>query len=197
MKALIGGGGFSREVRAYMRDDGYHDDIHIFVDDAYAKKDLFPLSSFDPLNYEVLIAIGDSAQRASMAQRMPANTRYFSFIHSSAKLYGKNIKIGDGSIICPNCILTDNIQTGQHCIFNLSVTIGHDCVLGSFITASPQSAISGNCKIGDTVYLGTNAAIREKISISSDVVIGMNSCVVKNIDKPGIYVGCPAKMIVK
>lgn len=197
MKAIIGGGGFAKELIAYIRDDGFSEDLPIFVDDQYAKKDLLPLSSFDPNFYEAIIAIGDCASRRDISRRMPLNTRYFSFVHSSAKLYGDKISIGIGSIICPGCILTENISIGKNSILNLKVTIGHDCIIGDYFTASPQSSISGNCSVGDCVYVGTNAAIREKIKISSHSIIGMNSCVVKDIDNPGTYVGCPAKVIIK
>ena len=35
----------------------------------------------------------------------------------------------------------------------------------------------------------------EKLSIHSLSTIGMNSCVIKHIEEPGIYVGVPAKKI--
>jgi UDP-3-O-[3-hydroxymyristoyl] glucosamine N-acyltransferase len=42
--------------------------------------------------------------------------------------------------------------------------------------------------------LGTNSSIKEKLFINDDVVIGLNSGVVNNITKPGVYVGTPAKL---
>jgi len=59
----------------------------------------------------------------------------------------------------------------------------------------PGSIVSGDCNIGNNVYIGTNSSIREKVSICNDVVIGMNSGVVRNINKNGIYVGCPSKLM--
>jgi UDP-3-O-[3-hydroxymyristoyl] glucosamine N-acyltransferase len=43
--------------------------------------------------------------------------------------------------------------------------------------------------------MGNNSSIREKLSIHSLTTIGMNSAVVKNIEEPGVYVGCPSKKI--
>ena len=48
--------------------------------------------------------------------------------------------------------------------------------------------------IANNVYLGTNSSIKEKLFINDDVVIGLNSGVVNNITKPGVYVGTPAKL---
>ena len=59
----------------------------------------------------------------------------------------------------------------------------------------PGAIVSGNVTIYDLVYMGNNSSIREKLSVHSLTTIGMNSAVVKNIEYPGIYVGCPAKII--
>jgi UDP-3-O-[3-hydroxymyristoyl] glucosamine N-acyltransferase len=59
----------------------------------------------------------------------------------------------------------------------------------------PGAIVSGNVKIYDCVYMGTNSAIKEKLLIHSLSTIGMNSCVVKHIEEPGIYVGVPAKKL--
>jgi serine acetyltransferase len=59
----------------------------------------------------------------------------------------------------------------------------------------PGAIVSGNVTIYDCVYMGTNSSIREKISIHSLSTIGMNSCVVKNVNETGTYVGVPIKKI--
>jgi acetyltransferase-like isoleucine patch superfamily enzyme len=49
-------------------------------------------------------------------------------------------------------------------------------------------------KIGNKVYIGSNSTILP-VSICDDVVIGAGSVVTKNINKPGTYVGNPAKFL--
>ena len=194
-KAIIGAGGFGREVYYQMLDNNPDEEITFFVDDNYAHDDILPISRFDPLRYKVVVAIGETKLRQRFVESLPQGTRYFTFIHKTARILDKNIEIGEGSIICPGCILTANIKLGSHAHLNLQTTVGHDCVFGDYLTTAPGVKISGNCDFGDSVNIGTNAAIREKISICSDVVIGLNAGVVKNIDEPGIYVGTPAKKI--
>lgn len=48
--------------------------------------------------------------------------------------------------------------------------------------------------IGNNVSIGSNATIMP-VSICDNVVIGAGSVVTKNIDRPGIYVGNPAKFL--
>jgi sugar O-acyltransferase (sialic acid O-acetyltransferase NeuD family) len=193
-KALIGAGGFAREIRAHMGDHT----MKCFVDDQYWKENtecIYPLSQFNPEEYEVLVAIGDPKDRFDMVSKLPTNTQYFTFIHPSAQIFGNDITIGKGSIVCAGCIITTNVKIGDHSHLNLHTTIGHDCKIGDYFTTAPGVKVSGNCKIYDCVYIGTNASIRQKISIHSMVTIGMNAAVVKHIEEPGTYVGIPAKKI--
>lgn len=193
-RALIGAGGFAREIKAHIGDPT----IKCFVDDLFWKENdkyIFPLSKFDPNEYEVIVAIGDPKDRYNMIQRLPKETQYFSFIHPSAQILGHDIKIGKGSIVCAGCILTTNIIIGDHAHLNLQTTIGHDCEIGNYFTTAPGAKISGNCKIYDCVYIGTNASIKQKISIHSFTTVGLNAGVVKSIEDSGTYIGTPAKRI--
>lgn len=193
-KALIGAGGFAREIRAHMGDYT----MRCFVDDQYWEENndhIHPLSKFNPEEYEVLVAIGDPKDRFDMVQKLPSNTKYFTFIHPSAQILGNDVTISEGSIICSGCIITTNVKIGKHTHLNLQTTIGHDCEIGDYFTTAPGAKISGNCKIYDCVYIGTNASIRQKISIHSMTTVGMNAAVAKNIESPGIYAGVPAKLI--
>jgi sugar O-acyltransferase (sialic acid O-acetyltransferase NeuD family) len=192
-KALIGSGGFAREIKQHMNCD-----LTFFVDDEYWKEgdsNILPLSKFNPTEYELLVAIGNPLDRYNVINRLPKETKYFSFIHPSAIILDDNIKIGEGSVICAGSILTTNIKIGKHAHLNLQTTIGHDSIIGDFFTTAPGAKISGNCKIGERVYIGTNASIREKIEICDDVTIGLGSGVVKNITESGTYVGCPVKKL--
>ena len=186
-KVLIGGGGHSREVMAQM---GVN--LIRFVDDKYVDDDTLPLSQFDPTKYSVMVAVADSKNRFEMIQRLPKETKFFSFVHPTALLIG-DIKIGEGSFIGAYSILTTNINIGEHAILNRGNQIGHDCIIGNYFSAMPNAVVGGNVEIGDRVYLGSCSNIREKIQITSDCVIGMNGAVVNNILESGTYVGVPCK----
>lgn len=192
-QALIGNGGHAREVIAQMGKPS----MVRFVDDTYWKEEsnILPLSQFNPDEYEVMIAVGDSRARFNISQKLPKETKYFTFIHPTALIMDDNIEIGKGSFIGAYSILTTNIKIGNHTLLNRSVHIGHDSRIGDYFSAMPGSIISGNVIIYDCVYLGTNASIKERLSIHSLTTIGSNATVVKNIEETGIYVGVPAKQI--
>jgi sugar O-acyltransferase (sialic acid O-acetyltransferase NeuD family) len=188
-KALIGSGGHAREVMAQMGAQ-----LPCFVDNQYLVEGTLPLSSFDPTEYEVMVAIGSSKSRYDMVQKLPINTKYFSFIHPTA-LVMDDVKIGDGSFIGAYSILTTNIKIGKHALLNRGNHIGHDCNIGDYFSAMPGAIVSGNVKIYDCVYMGTNSSIKEKLSIHSFATIGLNAGVINPIDGPYTYIGTPAKTI--
>jgi sugar O-acyltransferase (sialic acid O-acetyltransferase NeuD family) len=196
-KGIIGNGGFGREIFHAMTKEEQLNTV-FFVEDEYYDRNqdnTLPLSNFNKDKYEVVIAIGNSVVREKIVQKLPIETKYFTFIHPSVQIYSTNVKFGEGSIICGGCILTTNIVIGKHSHLNLLTTIGHDNIIGDYFTTAPGSKISGNCNIGNHVYFGTNSSVREKITICNNVTIGLNSGVVKDINEKGVYVGLPAKKI--
>jgi sugar O-acyltransferase (sialic acid O-acetyltransferase NeuD family) len=186
-KALVGYGGHAREVMAQM-------DVNLtcFVDDEYVVYGTRPLSEFDPKEYALMVAVADSKDRFDIIQKLPKETKYFTWVHPTALIMDDNVEIGEGSFVGAYSILTTNIKIGKHAILNRGNHIGHDCEIGDYFTTAPGVQISGNETIGDRVYFGTRSCVKQKINICNDVIIGMNAGVVKNITEPGTYVGTPA-----
>jgi sugar O-acyltransferase (sialic acid O-acetyltransferase NeuD family) len=188
--ALFGYGGHAREVAAQIDKD-----ITFFVDNEYANDIAKPISKFDPSQYMMMVAVADSRDRFDIVQKLPKETQYFTFIHPTALILSSDIEVGEGSFIGANSIITTNIKIGKHAILNRGNHIGHDSIIGDYFSAMPGAIVSGNVKIHSMVYMGTNSSIKEKTSIHSLVTIGSNATVVKHINEPGTYVGCPAKKI--
>jgi sugar O-acyltransferase (sialic acid O-acetyltransferase NeuD family) len=189
-KALVGYGGHAKEVMAQM---GVK--LTCFVDDKYVVEGTRPLSEFDPKEYVLMVAVADSKNRFDITQRLPKETKYFTWVHPTVLIMDDNIEIGEGSFVGAYSILTTNIKIGKHAILNRGTHIGHDCEIGDYFSAMPGAIVSGNVKIYDCVYMGSNSSIREKLSIHSLCTVGMNAGVVKNITEPGTYVGTPTKKI--
>jgi sugar O-acyltransferase (sialic acid O-acetyltransferase NeuD family) len=189
-KVLIGYGGHAREVISQI---GIN--LPCFVDDEFVDENTLPLSKLSFEEYEVMVAIGDPISRKKIVDKLPPNTKYFTFIHPTAQIMDDNIEIGEGSFIGANSIITTNVKIGKHSLLNRGCHIGHDTVIGDYLSMMPNSVISGNVNIGNLFYTGTNSSIREKINICDNVTIGLNSGVVKDINDEGVYVGLPVKKI--
>ena len=189
-RALVGYGGHAREVMSQMGVE-----LTCFVDDEYVVEGTQPLSKFNPKEYELMVAVADSKDRFDIVQRLPKETKYFTWVHPTALIMSDDIEIGEGSFIGAYSILTTNIKIGKHAILNRGNHIGHDCKIGSYFSAMPGAIVSGNVTIYDLVYMGNNSSIREKLSVHSLTIIGMNGAVVKPIEEVGVYVGVPVKKV--
>jgi sugar O-acyltransferase (sialic acid O-acetyltransferase NeuD family) len=187
-KALVGYGGHAREVMAQM---GVK--LPCFVDEQYVVDGTKPLSEFNPNEYVLMVAVADSKDRHSIVDKLPSNTKYFTWIHPSVLIMDDNVEIGEGTFIGANSIITTNIKIGKHALLNRGNHIGHDCVIGDYFSAMPCSVVGGNVTIGNQVYLGSGSFIREKIKIGNNVLIGMGGVVVKDITSNGTYIGVPVK----
>ena len=198
-RVLIGAGGHAREVmsvinRNYPKTSPIS---YMFVEDEYYRDDkdyIIPLSNFNPELYEVMVAIGDSILRERLVNSLPKETKFFTYIDPTA-IVDRSVVIGEGSYIGPNSIITTNVNIGEHVILNRGCQVGHDVIMLNYVSMMPGAIISGGCRVHDRVYLGTNSSIKEDTIVCSDVTLGLNAGVVKNINKPGVYVGTPTKKI--
>lgn len=197
--AIIGKGGFAKELTTYINDCNtpFKKPLEYFTtienDNSGAKPIQELIDNIE--NYVVYIGIGNGQVRKRIVEDiLPINTNYGTMIHPTAYL-GSNIQVGEGSVICPNCVITTDIKIGKHVQLNIQTSVGHDSVLKDYVTTAPKVSISGNNHIGESVYLGTSCSTKEKVYIKKDSVLGLNSAVVKNINESGVYVGIPCKKI--
>ena len=124
-------------------------------------------------------------------------------------LYG--CKIGDNCFIGPfveiqnDVIIGNNCRIQSHAFICELVTIGEKCFIShgvmfindTFSDGKPAEGAREKWKttsIGNHVSIGSNATILP-VTICNHVVIGAGSVVTKDIVKPGIYAGNPAKKI--
>lgn len=89
------------------------------------------------------------------------------------------IEIGD------NVQITDGVRILTHGYDWSVLKVKYGEALGS----------SGAVKIGNNVFIGVNTTILKNVTIGDNIIIGANSLVNKNLTKPGVYAGNPAKYI--
>lgn len=126
-----------------------------------------------------------------------------------ANLYG--CRIGDDSFAGPFVEIQRDVVMGQRCrvqshsfICEL-VTIGDDCVIAHGVMFTNDKGATGgpargnralwlSTRIGNRVSIGSGATILP-VSICDDVVIGAGAVVTKDITRPGVYAGTPARFL--
>ncbi len=203
---IVGAGGFAREV-AWLVEEinknllewnllGFIDDnkenIHKELNGYKVLGTTEDLKNFSDDIY-IVIAIGNGVIREKIVKKLK-NKKFAILIHPTVKISNTN-KIGEGTIICAENILTVNINIGKHVILNLDSTVGHDSLLKDFVTISPSVNISGNTKIEKYTTVGTGTNIIQGIEIGENVVVGAGTVVIRNIENNCTAIGNPAKII--
>lgn len=136
--------------------------------------------------------------------------------------FGENVKvvepvnlygctIGSNSFVGPFAEIQKDVTIGEYCKIQSHsficelVTIGNYCFIGHgvmfindlFSTGAPaegKKELWKQTTIGNNVSIGSNATLLP-VSICDNVVIGAGAVVTKDIAKPGIYAGNPARFV--
>lgn len=124
-------------------------------------------------------------------------------------LYG--CSIGDDSTIGPFVEIQRGVRVGRRCRIQSHaficelVTIGDDCFIGHGVMFVNDLFRSGGPAMGDRsqwrsttigsrVSIGSNATILG-VDIVEGVVVGAGAVVTRDLDRPGVYAGSPARLI--
>jgi sugar O-acyltransferase (sialic acid O-acetyltransferase NeuD family) len=207
--AIIGAGGFGREVQDLVRQINLVSprwDLVGFYDDGLPEGTVVNgvpvLGSIADLNSssEVLylaLAVGNPETKKKIVHQLTsAKIKYATLIHPLAITGDPHWnRIGEGSIICAGVIMTVQIQVGKHVILNLSCTVGHDSVIGDYSSFMPTVNISGEVSVGEGVFVGTGVKIINQVTIGENSTIGAGAVVTSNIPANCTAVGVPAKPI--
>ena len=141
--------------------------------------------------HEVL-GIGDSSLRERVAAKIGPVRWSAPMVHPLASL-GRDVQLGDGSVVAAGARLTTHIVVGEHCYVGPNATIGHDAVLGAFVTVLPGATVSGGVTLDAGVLIGTGANLLQGVHVGRGAVVGAGAVVVRDV-APGLTVaGVPAR----
>lgn len=136
-------------------------------------------------------------------------------------LFENRVKIGDNTIIRPYVFLKEGTQVGSGCYLGSYFRSGGGDIIGDGVTIRTKATSSPGVKIGDNsfigphalilhgqvdgahepaqigrnCYIGSGAIINPGVVLCDDVIIGAGAVVTRSIDKPGVYVGIPARVL--
>jgi len=205
---VFGTSGFAREVADIADELGYEPFL-IAKDEAEVASgsDNWPIVLEGELeqsqNIVYALGMGENNIRAKVVERYSGKLNFVNLVHPSAT-FGKHqlehILTRKGVIVCAGVRFTSSIVVGNHSIFNLNATIGHDVIIEDFVNIAPGAHVSGNVWIKRGCWVGTGAVINQgnnerKLSIGAGTTIGSGAVVIKDCDEQAVYVGAPARRI--
>ena len=206
--AIIGAGGFGREVKMLIDQInkvsptfnflGYYDD-GISCGTLINKYPV--LGGVEDINFVndelcIVAAIGLPSLKKKLLDKITTSKVSFpTLIHPSVIIGNDNVIIGKGSIICAGNLITIDITIGEHVIFNLACTVGHDTVIKDYCSFMPSVNVSGEVVIEEGVYVGTGAKIINQLTIGEWTIVGAGAVVYKALPANCTAVGMPAKAV--
>lgn len=147
--------------------------------------------------YDVFVAIGDSEIREKMIAYYQNNgVKIPTLIHQNA-VVADDVEIGLGTVIMAGAVINSSVKIGKGCIVNTGASVDHDNIIQDYAHISVGSHLAGNVQIGEKTWIGAGAVVSNNIAVCKDCTVGAGAVVVKNICEQGIYVGVPAKKIVR
>ena len=144
----------------------------------------------------LFLAVGykSMAARKSLYERFASQGRVATLIHPRAYV-DTTARISPGCIVYPGAIIDKAVVLHENVLVNIGCIISHDSIIGAHSFLAPNVAIAGFVATGECVNLGISTTIIDNISVGARIHTGGATVVVENIEKPGLYVGNPARFI--
>ena len=203
---IVGAGGFARDIYYYANDTFSNDDYTIKGFLSYNQKDLDGYNTKVGIignddNYKIekddffIIAMGDiDIRKRALNKLKKKGAKFISLIHPSALIHPA-AKIGEGVVICPYCLVSDNVQLGNFVMLNIYSSCGHDAKVGNHCILSPYATLNGFVVLEDEVFLGTHSTVILGKKVGYKSKISANSVVMRNVPPNKIVFGVPGKAI--
>lgn len=210
--AVIGAGGFAREVRWLI--DDINENSNAFEFRGYVVSDRSKLTDRDDVESvigevadlesealdidAVAMGIGDPTARAAIGDRLvrvnPA-IEWPVLVHPSVLGDFTSWTIDRGVLLCAGVVGTVNVTLGSFALVNLSCTLGHEARVGVGSVLYPLVSVSGGVTIGDRAMVGTGANVLQYVTIGDDAAVGAGAVVVRDVPPDTTVVGIPARPV--
>lgn len=205
--AIVGSGGFAREILTLINDINRQTKKYEFVGFVGFDKNQtmhgYPVigndkevnNTTEPIS--LVIAVGEPNLKEKIKSKYTNPLISFPAMVHPSVIVGdsESVKIGEGCIICAGCILTTDITLHDFVTLNLQCTVGHDTVINNYASFMPSVNISGEVNVGKGVYMGTGAKIINQLEIGENTIVGAGAVVAKSLPANCTAVGVPAKPI--
>lgn len=208
--AVVGAGGLAREVAWLLRDINRVSETYEFV--GYLVSDTTKLGPHDSAG-EVLgdfgwlaknrggvdalaLGIGTPSVRVRVSRELEElhpGLQWPALVHPRAVMDMDRCTFGRGSVVCAGVVGTVNLTFEPFCYVNLSVTLGHEAVIGGGVVINPSVNISGGVVLEEGVLVGTGAQVLQYVTVGRGATVGAGAVVTRDVPPGVTVVGIPAK----
>lgn len=105
----------------------------------------------------------------------------------------RGVRIGARTKVQSHAFVCELVEIGEDCFVGHGVMFIND-LFSSGRPARGRRELWQSTSIGDRVSIGSNATLLA-VRVCSDVVIGAGAVVTRDITRPGVYAGTPARLL--
>lgn len=145
----------------------------------------------EEIDGDVIVAIGNPDIRRSIQETIKED-RLTVLIHPNA-VVAEDVVIGKGTVVMAGAVINPGSMIGRGCIVNTCASVDHDCELGDYVHVAVGAHVAGSVEIGEGTWIGAGATVSNNIKICAGCMIGAGALVIKDVNKPGTYVGVPVR----
>ncbi len=188
--ALIGGGGFSKEIAEVAQMCGYT------VDATYSSQPSAQVGTYRGYLDELLadraayagvaLAVGGVSRAAIQARAeiiawLDRHALPCPPLVSPHAIVSQGVSLGAGAFVAHGVIVNVDAQLGRFCVVNTGAIIGHDAEIGDNTTISPAAFIGGRCTIGADGLVGPLAKVLQGLKVGERATIGVGCTVLRSV----------------
>ena len=141
----------------------------------------------------VFPTVGDNGLRAQLVAMFESlGLNQLSMVDPIA-MVSPSAEIGLSTYVGKGSIVNAQAQIGAGVIINSGAIVEHECHIADSCHVAPGAILCGNVVIGYSSFIGANSVVRPNTTIANEVVLGAGSVLLRDILKPGIWFGNPAK----
>lgn len=194
---IIGASGHGKVVADIAKKNGYEQICFLDDDERLKQCGGYPVmgtsGAFANCDGDVIVAIGNPEIREQLLAHIARAGKYIPvLIHPHASI-GENVEIGSGTVVVAGAVINPGARIGKGCIINTGASVDHDCEVGDYVHVSVGAHVAGTVKIGQRTWIGAGATVVNNVDICADCMIGAGAVVIRSIEKPGTFVGVPAR----
>lgn len=201
---ILGTGNFAFEVLDWSIDTGLSKQsfLGFLGDPSGAASAALPFPTFHEDSVELtnqvklVNAISNPAVKRTVIPRLRErhSARFHTIIHPSATVKARDI--GEGTLVCPNCVIGPEVVLGEFVTLNYHTGIGHETVISDFVSTAPGVQIGGNSSIASGAYFGMNSTVIDRIKVGEEAIVNAGSVVIGRVQAGKRVSGNPAKKTV-
>lgn len=148
------------------------------------------IADADAVGFGAVVAVADNGIRRQIVKRV--HLPFQSVVHPAA-MVGRDVTIGDGTVVFAGSAIQPGARIGMHCIVNTGAQIDHHSTVDDFAHVGPGATLCGRVAIEASVLIGAASVVLPGASVGHDSVVGAGAVVARDIAANSRVKGSPAR----